>query len=514
MQSVAQDVYKILSDIIVGATVFFSINGRQDGTKAITTIAYQLAVKVKPYRLFVEREVKQDPSLLRKSLSAQFRKFIVEPFICQRVLDPSSLLLIIIDGLDECANPLTQQELLGLISDFCITYPASPLVWMIASRPEPHITSFFSQLKLAFSYEKQEILVDEGSEDVQRYLRDKFREVQMASITLRQLPRWPSKDDFFKVANAAGGLFVYASTVIKYIGDPSYGDPVSQLDDVLNVIDAGTNLNISGEDHPMARLDALYARIMSRIPTKVMASTRKILLLYAGMPYSTRESFHFKCNMLGMTKNTAYGATHHIHAVAIVPGPDEVEYKDLEFYHNSFRDYLRDFTRSGFSPDIESEAQQLISQWVLRIIEQAPDGVYMDGANANVFGHFGFLKNDLGTGDNISVSWPAVGKHNNRDLRSKMFHQAIWEAVEGLRREEEAFQSLLCMRMLTTCFASFNLVFPFGAVLDFVFVSLILPVLLNSCGRMNLGVVSSSVMASSSRFHRRHLIMTRPRLMK
>jgi hypothetical protein len=476
MQSVARDEVLILSDIIVGATVFFSINGRQDGTKAITTIAYQLAVKVKPYRVFVQREVTHDPSLLQKSLPTQFNKFIAEPFIRQHILDPSSRLLIIIDGLDECANPLTQQELLGLICHFCITYPSSSLVWMIASRPEPHITSFFSRPEVVLSYEKEEILVDsdDAYEDVKRYLRDMFRKVQMASITLRLRPHWPSEDDFAKIAEASGGLFAYASTVARYINDPSYGDPVSQLDDVLNIIDAGTRSNVSGEDHPMARLDALYAHIMSKIPAKTMDNTRKILLLYVRGSRTGCYSFHFLCNMLGMTENTAYGATHHIRAVAIVPGPDEAADGGLEFYHKSFRDYLRDFKRSGFSPDIESEGRQLMNQCVLRIVEKAPDGVYMDGASQNDLKTWGsVLKNGPGTGGNISVSWPAVGEHDNRQLRFDMFSEAIETIVHGVRRREEAFQSLFYMCVLTTCFAMLNRSFPFGGLSDSVFVSCI-----------------------------------------
>jgi hypothetical protein len=475
MQSVAQDEYNILSDIIVGATIFFSINERQDGTKAITTIAYQLAVKVKLYRHFIQREITHDPSLFQKSLSTQFKKFIIEPFIHQRVLDSSSHLLIIIDGLDECANPLTQKELLSLIFDFCITYPSSPLVWMIASRPEPHITSFFSQTKLALSYEKEEILVnsDDAHEDVKRYLRDQFKEVQITSITLRQLSQWPSEADFSEVAEASGGLFAYASTVVRYITDPTYGDPGRQLNDVLEIIEAGTNPNVSREDHPMIHLDALYSRIMSRIPAKVMAHTRKLLILYAGGTMSTYDSLHFKCNMMRMTENTAYGATHHIRSIAIVPGPGEAAYKALEFYHKSFPDYLRDFKRSGFSPDIDSEARQLMGQYVLRIIGEAPDGVYMDGASGHDlnFGD-GVLKNGP-EGDNISVSWPAVADHDNRELRLNMFREAIWRIAVGLRRREEVFQSLLCMRVLTTCFSKLDSEFPFDALPDSVFVSCI-----------------------------------------
>jgi hypothetical protein len=518
MQSVAQDEYNILSDIIVGATIFFSINGRQDGTKTITTIAYQLAVKLYSYRLFIQREVTHDPSLLQKSLSRQFKKFIVEPFIDRCILDRPSRLLIIIDGLDECASPLTQKELLGLISNFCTTYSSSPIVWMIASRPEPHITSFFSRLEVTRSYEKEEILVDsdDAHEDVKRYLRDKFREVRMASITLRPLPQWPSEDDFFKVAEASGGLFAYASTVIKYINDPSYGDPVGQLDDVLNVIDAGAKFNVSGDDHPMAQLDALYAHIMSQIPAKVMVNTRKILLLYVGGPFLDNDPLRLKCNILGIAENTAYGATHHIRAVAIVPGPDEAAYQRPEFYHKSFPDYLRDFNRSGFSPDLDSETQQLMNQCALRIVEEAPDGVYMDGASWHDLHPWGgTLKNGPGTGDNISLSWPAVGEHDNRKLRFEMFRHAIWQVVLGLGSREEDFKSLLCMRVLTTCFAELSSVFPFDAFSDSVFVSCIKfdpSMLLNSIARMNLGVVSSLIMAFSSRFRWRHLIMTRPRL--
>jgi hypothetical protein len=160
--------------------------------------------------------------------------------------------------------------------------------------------------------------------------------------------------------------------------------------------------------------------------------------------------------------------------VAIVPGPDEAANKGLEFYHQSFPDYLRDFKRSGFSPNIDSEAEELMDQCGLRVIEEAPDGVYMDGASGSDLATLGgVLKNGPGTGDNISVSWPAVGELNNRKLRFHMFRNAIWLLLEGLSGREEAFQSLLCVRVLTTCFASLDHKFPFDALPDSVFVSCI-----------------------------------------
>lgn len=473
MQSVVHDESRVLSDVTVSATIFFSINGRQDGTKAITTIAYQLAVKLHSYRLFVQREVTNDPSLLQKSLPTQFRQFILKPFILERIPDCPPSLLIVVDGLDECANPMTQLELLSLISDICVRYPTSPIVWMVASRPEPHITTFFSQLKVALPYEKEEILVDsdDAHEDVTLYLREKFKEIQMASITLQHLPQWPSPGDFSQIAEASGGLFAYASTVVRYIGDPTCGDPVSQVDDVLEIIETGTNANISGEDHPMAQLDALYAHIMSKIPAKAAANARKLLLLHAVGQWEL-TNFHFNCNMLGMTQNAAYGATHHIRSIAKIPGPDDAADNHFKFFHKSFPDYLRDFKRSGFSTNIESEAEQLVCQCVLRIFKEAPDGIYIGGSsddlNLKIYG--GVLKNGPGTGDQISVSWPGVGGDDIRMSRLKIFRGAVWWAVAGFQRRAEAFRNILCMRVLTTCLAVVKSYFPIDAFSDFVFV--------------------------------------------
>src|SRR5262249_26770791 len=159
-----------------------------------------------------------DPSILRSSMAKQFKKLIVEPFIHNPQLKSAGRILIIIDGLDECQNPNTQQQLLHLISDLCTTHPSSPLVWLIPSRPETHITSFFARRNVIPAYEKEEVPVDsdEARADVERFLRDELKEIREASDLD---PRWPEEQDIWKLADAAGGLFAYAQTAARYIGD-------------------------------------------------------------------------------------------------------------------------------------------------------------------------------------------------------------------------------------------------------------------------------------------------------
>ncbi|EKM77967.1 hypothetical protein AGABI1DRAFT_129752 [Agaricus bisporus var. burnettii JB137-S8] len=367
----------VAEEIPADASVFFSVNGRQDGTKVFTTIAYQLATKYEPYRQFLRNEISRDPSLLRKSLPAQFRKFFVDPFIHQHLFSDLQRFLVIIDGLDECDNSLTQQ---------------------------PHITSFFDDERVASAYTKEEIEIvsDEACEDVQRYLRDELDEIKHAHPALRHKRDWPSELEFTRIATAAGGLFAYASTVIRYIDGPHYGDPVAQLCHVLEAIDTGPKDHVLGRDHPMAQLDALYQRILSNVPADAMVNTRKLLLTCLDS-YSERST----CNRLQLTEAAAYGAVSYLHAVLKVPEPNKADNENLEYFHKSFPDFLFDFIRSKFSYSVGDEADQLQARCSLRIVEQvAHDLACMDSDEGIECHRCGYLKGSPGFCDNIALSWP------------------------------------------------------------------------------------------------------------
>ncbi|EKM75142.1 hypothetical protein AGABI1DRAFT_46861, partial [Agaricus bisporus var. burnettii JB137-S8] len=203
---------------VIVASVFFCADERKDGSKTFTTIAYQLAVKCEPYRAFIRNEITRDPALFRRALPTQFNKFIVEPFIRHLVNYPHRF-VILIDGLDECSNPLIQRELLELISGFCIQYPTSPVAWIVASRPEPIITLFFDKPEVAPAYTKEDVAVDsdEGRQDVELYLSDELAKIKRNNTTLQHEAEWPSKHGLLKITTASGGLFAYASIVVKYI---------------------------------------------------------------------------------------------------------------------------------------------------------------------------------------------------------------------------------------------------------------------------------------------------------
>lgn len=459
MQSIAEDTP---SAVTLGASVFYAINGRNEGTKTITTIAYQLAVKCKPYRRFIQDEVNHDPALLTKSITAQFKRLIIRTFIHQHLLDPSHRFLILIDGLDECNSHDTQQELVRLISDFCLNYPTSPLVWIIASRPEHHITCIFDEDKVQLICEKEEILVDaeDARKDTELFLRDKLDDIKKRTISLKHLERWPVEYDFLRIAHASGGLMVYAATVVKYIGDSRYGNPHSQLQDVLKLIDATLD---DQTRNPMAQLDALYLRILSTLPSGITGNTRKLLLMLAG---GFDESFILECNLLAITLNDAYGATHLLPSIVDVPSPDEAHNQNLRSFHKSFVDYLSDYARSEFSRDIKREYQELVAEYTFRILEEASDGVDFDGDYD--LANEGTLARGPGDGSNISLSWPPGDPDG---MRHRMYTKAVSNVTRGFKNREVPFRSASSIHALTSRFETYGVYFPYFALNNFVFVS-------------------------------------------
>jgi hypothetical protein len=456
MQNVAESP---LSSVTLRASIFFFVNGRSDGAKAIVTLAYQLAAKCDPYRRFIEQEITRDPSLFQKSVTMQFNKFIVEPFIHHPQLNSAGRVLIIIDGLDECDKSYTQRELLQLISDFCFKYPSSPIVWIIASRPEHHITSFFARPSVEETCEKEEIFVDseQGRRDVERFLRIELTNIQNEfSVN----PKWLSEPDFWKIANASGGLFVYAHVVVRYIGDSDIGDPTLQLRDVMKAIDAHPLPHGPGEEHPMALLDLLYSRILSKVPVKIRENTRKLLLaLVARWKHGfdkEAENFIVLCNWLGMTCDEAYAALRPLSSVLDIPIRDEAHKKTLRYFHKSFLDYISDFSRSEFSRDIKSEARQLYVQCTLRILEQAPDGIDVGDLDYRVQDEdwVGRLARGPGTGRNISLTWQAEEEIYWDDNRTRLlvYKMAIANVADGIRCREQASCTVFCVRALATRF--------------------------------------------------------------
>ena len=200
---------------------------RGSGDYLFSTLAYQLAINVKDLRILVDEVMQNNPTLPTKSMEVQFRSLIIEPFQrLQMQFLPSRIQTVIIDGLDECQGDETQESIIQLISDALVRH-GLPLRFLIASRPEPHIRNSFDSPNL-LPISDRLMLHDNfwTRNDIETYLRDGFADIcrRSRSMVHIEMP-WPGEDMIKTLSRHSCGQFIYAATVLKFVGQKSTYPP-------------------------------------------------------------------------------------------------------------------------------------------------------------------------------------------------------------------------------------------------------------------------------------------------
>jgi hypothetical protein len=277
--AIAHDIAKRCDlEMLLLASFFFSRSDpiRGNAKSLIATIAYQIAINIPGTREKIVATIEQDPLILTRSLEAQVTALIVvplrEPLEAGYFNAPTSRRLIIIDGLDECDTPDVQRRILEVISLLFHEYHL-PLLILVASRPESHLTHFFTTGSLT-EFHTTLALDDtyKPDDDIWRFLTDKFRQVKDTHRMSGYLdPSWPSIDVIEGLVKKSSGQFIYASTVVKYVSSIRH-----QPADRLNVI-LGIRPPRHARDMPFGELDALYTHIFSAVEPEEIETVLLIL---------------------------------------------------------------------------------------------------------------------------------------------------------------------------------------------------------------------------------------------
>jgi hypothetical protein len=199
---------------------------RSDATRFFLTFAYQMATMQSPVKQAMEDALAKEPSVLHQHLEDQFQKLIVAPILS--VKEHISPLMVVIDGLDECGNRDYVKQLIRLLLGGARKLPFRLL---FTSRPEAYITAIFADPSIDTQIERIALHDFDGVNDVYNYLRSSLSKVQIAW----GLPSsWPSDDSLWELAEKAENIFIYASTIVKFVDD-EYDHPRRKLDIALRL---------------------------------------------------------------------------------------------------------------------------------------------------------------------------------------------------------------------------------------------------------------------------------------
>ncbi|KAJ8077673.1 hypothetical protein PM082_002106 [Marasmius tenuissimus] len=366
--AIAMTVAKSCEDDGLAASFFFfrSDPKRNNPSALMLTITHGLITNMPFARTFINRRISDDPTILEATLEEQFQDLVLKPSLrwkwLKRLLANLSLTskesrLVIIDGLDECADDETQLRILSIILSSYEQSPRSPLQFLICSRPESWIRKAFEARSL-HQITKPIVLDDKNSlasRDIKRYYLHQFEQIRRDPKYARvRFPKpWPSVENLVRLVRKASGQFVYAATVIKFIL-LAYHNPITQLRIILDYTPQNHSSNSS-----FSELDRLYHIVFSINPNH-----EKLLSILAAIifvdPYVSPTPMFVEF-LLNLPSGDVDLTLRAMHSVLDVRGGRDA----IRVFHISFRDYILDETRSGpFCIDRAAQRDLITQKWL------------------------------------------------------------------------------------------------------------------------------------------------------
>jgi hypothetical protein len=260
--AIAQSIAE-LCEAFLAASFFFSrtAHGRNDNSRLVATIVWQLIKSIPEIREIVLSALEYDPTLLSQTPATQMKALIVDPMnqVPMDLLAKRSR-LVIIDGLDECFPPESQDDILDILST-SLQDLKTPLYFLIASRPHTNIRYAFSSNAFRSIIHTLPLEHDyQSTKDIRHYLTSSFEEIRSKHVYLPS--SWPKADDIEVLVEKSSGQFIYAATVIRYIARGHHGHE-KRLDIVLKLRSPDNSAT------PFAMLDALYLQIFRSVGDEI-----------------------------------------------------------------------------------------------------------------------------------------------------------------------------------------------------------------------------------------------------
>ena len=320
------------ADGILGASFFCSRDSeaRSNLKSIFPTLAFQLAYRYTQFRERLLQVLKANPSIKQEALCTQMEKIIVGPFRGTQIQT-----LIIIDALDECKDEESASAILSVLSCFVDEIPQ--VRFFITGRPELQISSGF-RLKplrpitdILRLHDVKPSLVDG---DIKLFFR-----TQLANIAETwgdcDLPNgWPTSDDIDILCKKAAGLFIYASTVVKFITS-KYHTVNERLALITSLPESTTHEGKSG-------IDLLYTQVLEQAFSSVDSDRQElyshfksvvgaVLLVLNPLPVKSLSTLLGRSNISTILRS--------LHSLLLIP--DSIE-DPIHTFHKSFPDFLTD----------------------------------------------------------------------------------------------------------------------------------------------------------------------------
>ena len=320
----------------LGASFFCSRDSadRSNLQSIFPTLAFQLAHRYPQYREKLFQVLRANHDVEQEALSSQLEKLIVGP-----LKETEIPTLIIIDALDECKDKEPASALLSVLSRHVHEIP--DVKFFITGRPEPPIQEGF-RLELLRPITDvlrlHDVRRSSVDGDIRLYLKTELAKIPKTRSGCTFPPDWPTSYDIDILCKKAAGLFIYASTVIKFVAS-KFDVPTERLDLILGSETA---------DHE-GGIDLLYAQILELAFREAGARQQKlyarfrnvvgsVLLVYYPLSRKALSDLVTHCG----TPSLISATLDSLHSLLDIPISEN---DPIRVFHKSFPDFLTDRLR-------------------------------------------------------------------------------------------------------------------------------------------------------------------------
>ena len=320
------------ADGSLGASFFCSrdFQNRSNLQAIFPALAFQLAYRYPLFRDQLLHVLKAHPDVGQDSLCSQMEKVIVGP-----LKTTSIRTLIIIDALDECKDEEPASAILSVLARYVGKIPH--VKFFITGRPEPRIRSGFrlkslqpitEVLKL---HDVERSLVDS---DIKLFFRTGLINIVETRSDYDLTEDWPSSHEIEILCDKAAGLFIYASTVVKFVASRHH-TPTAGLALITSLPQSTTHEGKSG-------IDQLYTQVLEQAFCGIGLDEEKlcscfrtvvgtVLLVFNPLPMEALSTL-----LRGSNISTTLC---FLHSLLLVP---DSKANPVQAFHKSFPDFLTD----------------------------------------------------------------------------------------------------------------------------------------------------------------------------
>jgi len=319
------------ADGSLGASFFCSrdFEDRSNLQAIFPTLAFQLAYRYSLFREQLLRVLRANPGIGQESLCSQMEKVIVGPLSATHIQT-----LIIIDALDECKDEEPASAILSVLSRYVDKIPQ--VKFFITGRPEPQIRNGFRLKPLRPITEVLRLhdvahsLVDS---DIKLFLRTKLTNIAETWSDCDLTEDWPSTHEIDILCKKAAGLFIYASTVVKFVAS-KFHTPTKRLTLIASLPQSTTLEGKSG-------IDLLYTQVLGQafcdadsdeeLFSYFRSVVGTVLLVFNPLPMEALSTLLKISDILTTLRP--------LHSVLLIP---DNRASPIQALHKSFSDFLMD----------------------------------------------------------------------------------------------------------------------------------------------------------------------------